>query len=118
MTLQKEETDLGKELLGYLDQYPDAWVKDYELYESFKSYSKETIHNYLSLLWEGNLIQRTQYQKLERPTKKYFQYYSYRIDQEGKNIISNSREERKTYRLSLASLILAALALLVAYKML
>lgn len=114
----KKETELDPQLLGYLYQHPDAWVMDYDLYESFKSYSRETIHNHLSLLWQRNLIQRSQYKKLERPAKSHFQYYSYRIDQEGKNVINHIQEENKTYRLSLAGLMLAALALLAAFKML
>ena len=116
MALQREETELGKQLLDYLYQYPDNWLKDYELYESFKSYSKKSIHNHLSMLCQGKLVQRTRYCELETAKKEHFQFYTYRIDQEVKTIIDNVKHEKKAYLLSLVGLMLAALALVTAFK--
>lgn len=117
MAFQKEESELGQQLLEYLYQYPNRWLKDYELYDSFKSYSRKTIHNHLSLLSQEKFVERTRYQKLKRPTKNHFQYYSYKIDQKGKIVIGHIRKESKNYSFSVVALMLAALALLVAFKM-
>ena len=117
MALRKEEKDLGKQLLDYLYQYPDAWLKDYELYESFKSYSRRTIHNHLSLLCQGKLVQRTRYCELEMGKKNHFQYYTYRIDHQGKTIIDHIKHKSIAYRLTLIGLMLAAFGLLIAFKM-
>jgi len=114
MLLRRREKELSQQLLDYLYQYPDNWLKDYELYELFGSYSRQAIHNHLSLLCHGKLVQRTRYFKLERGFKNHFQYYTYRIGQEGKTVMDHVKHESKSYYLTIVGLMLAALALAIA----